>query len=230
MMEEVERNIGYEFKNKELLRQALTHSSATEGREPDNERLEFLGDSVLSLIVAHRLYLEHPQMDEGDMTLMRARIVETNSLADAAKKLKLTEFFKIGGPLQDRAIPPRILSGLFEAVLGAIFLDGGLDCAEGFVVRHLGSLFSAALSGSACKDYKSLLQEWTQRNFNGRPSYKTVAEKGPPHSRLFEVSVSLMDEILGIGSGKSKKEAEQAAAKEALLKLNKIGMGRISSE
>jgi ribonuclease-3 len=221
-MEEIERRIGYEFRDKNLLDSALTHSSVGEGRKKvtNNERLEFLGDSVLSLIIAQELYLKEPQLDEGDMTLIRALVVETNALADAMRKIALENFFKVGKHLSKNGLPPRILAGFFEAILGAVYLDGGFASAQEFLKRHLSDRLSDALLRSVRKDYKSLLQEWAQRNLFPNPTYKTLAEEGPQHSKTFKVSVELNGRLLGIGSGRSKKEAEQSAAKEALLSLN----------
>lgn len=216
-MNEVEKVIGYRFKNKSLLNEALTHSSLNEGIS--NERLEFLGDAVLSLIIAEKLYREHPDMDEGDMTLLRALVVEMGSLAEALRNMNIEGSLKVGRQMRTGELPTRVLAGFFEALLGSVYLDGGLDEASSFVERHLGGILEEALERDLKKDYKSLLQERTQRIFGSNPSYRVVEERGPQHSKWFRVCVEIDGKAFGYGEGRSKKEAEQSAAKEALSSL-----------
>jgi len=216
-MNGIESVIGYSFREKSLLKEALTHSSASE--KESNERLEFLGDAVLSLLVAERLYREQPDMDEGDMTLVRTLVVEMNALAGAAKRMGVDKFIRIGKQMRKDELPPRVLAGLFEALLGAVYLDGGLEEASAFVERHLGATIKDALERDLKKDYKSLLQEWAHRNFGSNPFYRLVAESGPEHSKSFRVRVEIDGKVFGYGEGKSKKEAEQRAAQQTLSSL-----------
>lgn len=213
-MNDIESVIGYGFRDESLLGEALTHSSAND--VVSNERLEFLGDAVLSLLVAEQLYRNHPEMDEGDMTLVRTLVVGMNTLADAVKRMGAEKFLRVGKQMRKTEIPPRVLAGLFEALLGAIYLDGGLGEASAFIERCLGEVIRDAVKRDLKKDYKSLLQEWAHRNFGSNPFYRLVAESGPEHSKSFRVRVEIDGKVFGYGEGKSKKEAEQQAAQKTL--------------
>jgi ribonuclease-3 len=218
-MDRLEENLGYEFKRKALLKTALTHSSwANENKKsgaPCNERLEFLGDSVLGFIVAEFLYNHQPEMPEGQMTRTRAELVCERSLMSAAGVLELGSFLKLGrgeelGGGRER---PSILADAFEAVVAAVFLDGGLEPAKTMVTRFI--LSGHIKADAAGCDYKTLLQELVQRKSGRTLSYHLTGEAGPDHMKLFTVEVQLNGEVRGEGSGKSKKEAEQAAARVA---------------
>ena len=214
-MKQLEKNIGYHFKNKELLRTAVTHSSyANENRGglAYNERLEFLGDAVLQLITSEKLFTENPDMPEGRMSKQRAALVCEDALAGYSAEINLGEFMLLGKGEEATGgrHRPSILADAFEAVTGAIFLDGGMENAKKFVLHFLDA---AHLS---LKDYKTLLQELIQKNPGERLSYVVTGESGPDHDKVFNVEVHLNSNVIGKGTGKSKKQAEQAAAKEAL--------------
>ena len=214
-MKQLEKNIGYHFRNKDLLRTALTHSSyanESRGNMAYNERLEFLGDAVLQLVTSEKLFKENPDMPEGRMSKQRAALVCEDALAGYSAEIHLGEFLLLGKGEEATGgrQRPSILADAFEAVTGAIFLDGGMDNAKKFV-RHF--LDAAHLS---LKDYKTLLQEIIQKNPGERLSYVVTGESGPDHDKVFNVEVRLNSNIIGRGTGKSKKQAEQAAAKEAL--------------
>ncbi|MBQ7903431.1 MAG: ribonuclease III [Oscillospiraceae bacterium] len=214
-MKQLEKNIGYHFKDKELLRTAVTHSSyanESRGNMAYNERLEFLGDAVLQLITSEKLFRENPDMPEGRMSKQRAALVCEDALAGYSAEIHLGDFLLLGKGEEATGgrQRPSILADAFEAVTGAIFLDGGMDNAKKFV-RHF--LDAAHLS---LKDYKTLLQEIIQKNPGERLSYVVTGESGPDHDKVFDVEVHLNSNIIGRGTGKSKKQAEQAAAKEAL--------------
>ncbi|NLL45396.1 MAG: ribonuclease III [Clostridiales bacterium] len=220
-MTSLEKSIGYCFKNKELLQTALTHSSyANENRisgSRHNERLEFLGDSVLGMAVAFYLYSENPELPEGEMTRLRAELVCEQSLFQAAKSLGLGEYLRLGkgeesGGGRER---PSILADAVEALLAAIFLDGGKVEADNFVRRFLVSPILVK-GKKTSSDYKTTLQEIIQRKSGNQLSYGIISESGPDHSKSFVAEVLLNGKRIGTGSGKSKKEAEQAAAKNAL--------------
>lgn len=214
-MKQLEKNIGYHFRDKNLLKTAVTHSSfANENRGglAYNERLEFLGDAVLQLITSEKLFKENPDMPEGRMSKQRAALVCEDALAGYSKEIHLGDFMLLGKGEEATGgrNRPSILADAFEALIGAIFLDGGMDNAKRFVLHFLDA---AHLS---LKDYKTLLQEIIQKNPGERLSYVTTGESGPDHDKMFNVEVHLNSNVIGKGTGKSKKQAEQAAAKEAL--------------
>lgn len=207
---------GYTFKNEGLLKTALSHSSyANEHKTKSNERLEFLGDSVLSIIVSEYLFSRFPDIDEGELTKMRASLVCEKSLAGFSEQIGLPDMLLLGrGEMAMGGNKrPSIVSDAFEAVLAAIYLDGGMKAAKKFVLRfmpkkHIGGSF---------KDYKTALQEVIQKNPEEQLSYCLIAESGPEHDKQFTVEVHLNSNVIGVGVGHSKKNAEQMAAKEALL-------------
>jgi len=219
-MKALEENLGYKFKNIDLLINALTHSSyANEARNgiTSNERLEFLGDSVLSLIVSDYIFKEYPHTPEGELTKLRASLVCEKSLCSFSRELNIGNFLRLGkgeekGGGRDRV---SILADAFEALLAAVYLDGGFNVAEkivmNFVLREL-----KHTSEDAFKDYKTALQEIIQRNPEEYVTYILTGESGPDHDKVFEMEVHLNSNVIGKGTGKSKKEAEQMAAKQAL--------------
>ena len=214
-MKQLEKNIGYHFRDKNLLKAAVTHSSyANENRGglAYNERLEFLGDAVLQLITSEKLFKENPDMPEGRMSKQRAALVCEDALAGYSREINLGDFMLLGKGEEATGgrNRPSILADAFEALTGAIFLDGGMDNAKRFVRRFLD------VAHTSLKDYKTLLQEIIQKNPGERLSYVVTGESGPDHDKVFNVEVHLNSNVIGKGTGKSKKQAEQAAAKEAL--------------
>ncbi|HZK39016.1 MAG TPA: ribonuclease III [Clostridia bacterium] len=217
-LKSLQDNIGYRFKKEELLIRALSHSSFVNERQnggKSNERLEFLGDSVLGFITAEYFYLNYAKMPEGELTKLRAATVCESSLYDFAKELDLGNFLYLGrGETvtggNDR---PSILADAFEALLAAIYLDGGLVAAKRFAQRFIKDACNKA---DAFKDYKTILQEVIQKNPEENVEYVLTDENGPDHNKSFTVEVHLNSNVIGQGTGKSKKLAEQEAAKEAL--------------
>ena len=214
-MKVFENNIQYTFKNRKLLELALTHSSyANESKVHTeyNERLEFLGDAVLQLVTSEKLYREHPNMPEGKMSKQRAALVCEDALATYSKQIDLGAFLFLGKGEENTGgrERPSILADAFEALIGAIFLDGGINNAKKFILRFLDD------KDLHLKDFKTLLQEIIQKNPGERLSYVVVGEEGPDHDKNFTVEVKLNSNPIGKGFGKSKKAAEQQAAKEAL--------------
>ena len=214
-MKVFENNIQYTFKDISLLELALTHSSyANESKVQMayNERLEFLGDAVLQLITSEKLYTENPDMPEGKMSKLRASLVCEDALAEYSKQIELGRFMLLGKGEDNTGgrERPSVLADAFEALIGAIFLDGGIEPAKKFVRRFLDDAHLMV------KDYKTLLQEIIQKNPGERLSYVVVGESGPDHDKCFTVEVRLNSNSIGTGTGKSKKQAEQQAAKEAL--------------
>ncbi|MCX7714312.1 MAG: ribonuclease III [Clostridia bacterium] len=218
-MKNFEEKIGYRFHNRAILETAITHSSyANEKKKESNERLEFLGDSVLSLIVSNYLYKNLSDTNEGDLTKIRASLVCEQSLAELAKGIGVGEYIKLGkGEEQTGGRGrPSVLSDAFEAILAAIYLDGGINIAEKWLIGLMDEKLKQALSGEIYHDYKSMLQEAVQRGNIGKVTYTTIKETGPDHNKYFEVEVCIDGEAVSIGTGQSKKEAEQNAAKNAL--------------
>lgn len=217
-----EEKIGYTFKNKELLKTALTHSSyANENKLPhDNERLEFLGDSVLGFVTAEYLFEEYKSRPEGVLTKLRAAVVCEKSLFRFSEKISLGEFILIGRGEEHTGgrNRPSILSDAFEAVIAAMYLDGGMDVVKPYILSFIKE---AVKREASFKDNKSLLQEEIQRTKGNVLSYEETGESGPDHDKRFTFVVKLNGEIVGSGEGRSKKEAEQAAAGDALLNLKK---------
>ncbi len=219
-MKALENNLQYTFKNKSLLENALTHSSyANEARNGilSNERLEFLGDSVLSIIVADYIYKNFPNQPEGELTKLRASLVCEKSLCGFSRELDLGKYLLLGkgedkGGGRER---DSILADAFEAVLAAMYLDGGMEIARKHVMRFILSELSHT-DDEVFKDYKTALQEIIQRNPEESVAYILVGEEGPDHNKVFEVEVRLNSNTIGKGKGKSKKQAEQMAAKQAL--------------
>ena len=223
-MKTLEERLGYSFQNRTLLENALTHSSyANEHRDagmPSNERLEFLGDSVLGMVVADHLYREHPNMPEGELTRTRAAMVCEDSLVEVARALDLGRYLRLGkgedaGGGRER---PSILADATEAVIAAIYLDGGIAQARR-TIRAL--ILGNEEELSASRDYKTALQELIQKESGSKLTYRLVAETGPDHAKCFTMEVDLNGTVVGAGEGRTKKAAEQAAAKAAIAALKK---------
>ena len=224
-MKELEKKLNYTFKNSELLKNALTHSSyANENRAEgisSNERLEFLGDSVLGFVTAKHLYSMQPTLSEGKMTRLRAELVCEQSLYGVALDLDLGRYLRMGHGEEKNGGRQRasLLADATEAVIAAIFLDGGIEAAVSFVERMV--LSPEAVKAHHASDYKTELQELVQRKPDQQLKYTDAGESGPDHDKVFLSEVSLNGELIGRGSGRTKKEAEQAAACRALERLNK---------
>lgn len=219
-MEQLEKNLKYTFKNKELLKNALAHSSYAnekKGEITSNERLEFLGDSVLSIIVSEHIYKNFPNLPEGQLTRIRASLVCEKTLCTFSKQLEVGDYLLLGKGERANggAHRPSILADAFEAILAAIYLDGGMEPAKKHVLRFVQSELSH-LENENFKDYKTELQEIIQRNPEEKLTYVLTGESGPDHDKCFTVEVHLNSNVIGEGSGHSKKNAEQAAAKKAL--------------
>lgn len=216
-MTEFERVIGYEYKNPSYLQEALTHSSYVNGRSSSNERLEFLGDSVLSVVVSKYLF-ESLDVPEGKLTKIRSRLVCEDSLYEFAKKIDLGSNIKLGKGEENTGGRDRrsILADAFEALIASIYLDGGLECAREFIMKFIPSVEVLKSGKLVMGDYKTVLQEIIQQNPEEHIVYKISDEQGAAHNKVFTANVLLNGQVIGTGCGKSKKEAEQAAAKEAL--------------
>lgn len=219
---DLEKNLGTKFKNKKLLIQALTHRSfLNEANQPDiesNERLEFLGDTILSFIISEWLFKQFPDYLEGDLTNIRSNLVRTASLTKIAQRLKIGNYLLLskGGKESGGQKNPTLLANALEAVIGAIFLDQDLKTVKKFIRNNFSSALESLIRLGGLKDSKSLLQEKIQSETNFSPVYKTIKEEGPDHNKTFTVGVFLNNKLLATGVGKSKQQAEEEAAKIAL--------------
>ncbi len=223
-MKSLEEKLGYTFRDQSLLENALTHSSCaneSKGRLQSNERLEFLGDSILGMVVAEHLYRNHPDLPEGELTRTRAALVCEESLVEVARDLGLGDYLKLGkgeeaGGGRTR---PSIRADAVEAVLAAVYLDGGIGSARKIIQKYI---LSREIEGlNATRDYKTALQELVQRESGQVLKYQLTGSEGPDHDKRFFVEVQLNGSPVGSGQGHSKKEAEQMAAKAAIAKLKK---------
>jgi len=209
--------IGYLFNDPSLLERALTHPSSTAEEDRDNERMEFLGDSVVNLCVAQALYERHPDWTEGDLTQVKSSVVSTTGLARAAESLGLRDVGRFGKGLpQHEPLPPSVYANLFEAVAAAVYLDGGMESARSFVLRILGPEMRSVAETGGEPNCKSLLQHVAQKNFGVTPHYRLVGSSGPDHDKVFEICAHVGSRAFPQGTGRSKKEAEQTAARRAL--------------
>ncbi len=218
----------YQFRDQDLYKLALTHSSYGNEKKykntQNNERLEFLGDSVLSIIVSNYLYRNYPQLSEGELTKIRAGVVCESALAKLARQIHLGDLLYLGHGEECSGGRDRdsILADAFEAHLGAMFLDGGMEIATKWLLELIVPLIESTRHGHEVnKDYKTALQEFSQKGTSGKITYETISEEGPDHDKVFCVCVFMDNRPMAKGSGHSKKEAEQMAAKEALEMLQK---------
>jgi ribonuclease-3 len=228
-MVELEEAIGYSFTKRDLLVRALSHRSFTnevDGATADNQRLEFLGDAVLGLVTARKLFDQFPEVQEGPLSATQSGLVNEDALAEVARRIDLGRFVRLGRgeDLSGGRAKPSLLSDAYEAVLAAVYLDGGLGAAELVISRLQGNdILTCKPARSAPEDYKSKLQKQVQREKTTRPVYTIVSETGPAHDRRFEAEVSVEGDALTRGIGRSKKEAEQRAAESALALLEHSG-------
>jgi ribonuclease-3 len=224
----IEQRLGYRFVDRELLALAFVHRSfVNENRDilsEHNERLEFLGDSVLGLVIADYLYRYLPGTPEGELSHLRSRLVEASCCVAYLEQLKVEEFLLLGKG--ERRNPGRgrdsIVADLFESLVGAIYLDGGLDAVQPFIFQNFSSIIQGILAQPS-RNWKAELQDYSQKRYHVAPVYTIVDEDGPDHRKTFEVEVSIKQQAMGRGKGSSKKEAQQQAASDALKKLEAAG-------
>lgn len=220
-LKSVEKLLGVEFKEKIHLLTAITHRSYLnehrDAKQAHNERTEFLGDAVLELVVTDFLFKKYPEKPEGDLTAVRAALVNTVSLADASTKLGVNDYLLMSkGEAKDTGRARQyILANAFEALIGALYLDQGYNVAKMFIAEHLFPKTEEIVEKNLWQDPKSRFQELAQENTNITPTYKTLSQEGPDHDRLFTVGVFLKEELIAEGKGRAKQEAEQEAARKA---------------
>lgn len=226
-IEQIEKNIGYTFNNKSLLLTALTHTSyAYEKKVQSNEKLEFLGDSILEFVSSEYLFKTYPNLKEGEMTKVRAAVVCEDSLQKIAINHDFSDFLNLGKSEKNgrKEVRAAILADSVEAVIAAIYLDGGIEPAKKFIINNLIEPIALATKHIGQKDYKTVLQEILQRHGNVNIEYNIVYEKGPDHDKVFGAEVIFNNKKLAVGEGKSKKLAEMEAAKHALDIIKREGV------
>jgi ribonuclease-3 len=212
--------LDYRFKDEMFLREALTHASGADHRLVSNERLEFLGDAILGAIVCELLFLKFPEYLEGDMTRVKSVVVSRHTCAKISRKLGFEEFLVLGkGMGSQEETPSSVLADVFESLIGAIYLDGGMEAAKRFIVQHIEAEIDLAVGGHGGVNYKSNLQQVAQRQFGETPTYLLLDEKGPDHSKCFKISAQIGRQRYAPAWGRNKKDAEQRAAMNALSEL-----------
>jgi ribonuclease-3 len=219
-LERCERVLGYRFRNPALLRGALTHASGADHRLASNERLEFLGDAILGAVICEQLYREFPESLEGGLTRIKSIVVSRRTCAKVSRRLGLDEFLVLGkGMGTPDQTPDSVLSDVFESLVGAIYLDGGMDAAAPFIRRHLDPEIAEAAADDRGQNYKSILQQASQRQFGETPTYLLLDEKGPDHSKCFKMAAAIGPRRFAAAWGPNKKDAEQRAARNALAEI-----------
>lgn len=221
--ERIQRMLDYQFKDIRYLKEAFLHSSIADDRLRSNERMEFLGDSVLSLIICKTLFTRFPHYQEGDLTKIKSRLVSRKTCSEVANEMGLPQYIRVGkGMDQTRAMTGSIAAAILESVIGAIYLDGGMDPAERFILKLYDPLIAEADAEQHQENYKSLLQQYCQQEYSCTPHYELLDEKGPDHNKCFEVAVVVRHRRFPSAWGVTKKEAEQKAAFHAAVELGVI--------
>lgn len=220
--EHAEKVLGYQFKNPQLLKEALTHSSIADNRLDSNERMEFLGDAVLDLIICEALYLKFPEYQEGDLTKVKSAVVSRRTCAEVSNETGLTDLLIIGKGISSRnAMPSSLAAAVYESIVAAIYLDGGFEVVKQYVLRTMTPKLEVIASNNHQQNYKAVLQQHAQKTLGATPLYELLDEKGPDHSKCFEVCVTVDGRRFTSAWGPNKKMAEQKAA---LLALEDLGV------
>ncbi|MFA9477969.1 ribonuclease III [Phycisphaerales bacterium AB-hyl4] len=228
MIDQIEDCLGYRFKDESLLTEALTHASIAGDRLQSNERLEFLGDAILGFVVCEYLFKNFPELLEGELTKIKSSVVSRRVCAKVSLKLKLAEMLNLGKGMAGRGnLPSSIAAAVLESIIGAIYLDGGLEPASRFIIETMQEYIDEAANSAHQHNFKSVLQQHAQKHLPANPSYALLDEKGPDHAKCFEVCVELAGRRFSSAWANSKKEAEQKAA---LLALNELGLADIDEE
>lgn len=219
-LELCEQKLGYQFRDRSLLHAALTHASGAQHRLASNERLEFLGDAILGAIVCELLFHRFPEYLEGDLTKIKSVVVSRQSCAKISQRLELQQFLIVGkGMAATHEVPPSLLADVFESLLAAIYLDGGMPAARQFINTYMEPEIELVAAGQLGGNYKSLLQQLAQRQFGRTPTYQVLDEKGPDHAKCFKICALVGGQTYQAAWGRNKKEAEQRAASNALAEM-----------
>jgi ribonuclease-3 len=221
VLEECQKALNYRFQDPKLLRGALTHASGADTRLASNERMEFLGDAVLGLVVCEQLYERFPEYQEGDLTKIKSAVVSRRACTRISRDLNLGDFLFLGKGMHLHAsVPASLLADVFESLVAAIYLDGGLESAREFILRHMMPEIEREAAGAHGSNFKSLLQQEAQREFGATPRYDLLDEQGPDHHKCFKVAAVIGKHPYPAAWGQTKKDAEQKAAMNALAKIH----------
>jgi ribonuclease III len=221
VLEDCQQVIGYQFRQPDLLRAALTHTSGADTRLGSNERLEFLGDAVLGLVTCEQLYLLFPDYEEGDLTKVKSAVVSRRTCARISRLLNLDQFLFMGKGIHVQGvIPSNLMADVFESLVAAIYLDGGLEPAKKFILHYINPEIEQIAEAAHAGNHKSVLQQLAQRDYGETPLYELLDEKGPDHSKCFKISAVIGKYRHAAAWGRNKKEAEQKAAMNALAEIN----------
>ena len=222
-LEAVQSILGYRFTTPGLLASSLTHASIAESRLQSNERLEFLGDAILGLIICEELYHRFPEALEGELTRIKSVVVSRETCGHVAERLNLVPHLRVGkGIIEATVMPASLAACAYEAIVGALYLDGGLQVARRFILDHMTEEIDRVIAGEHRLNYKSILQQHAQRDLGATPTYEILDEKGPDHAKAFEIAVVIRGRRYPSAWGPSKKAAEQQAALEALRVLGQL--------
>jgi ribonuclease-3 len=222
-LHQIEQILKHEFSDQAVLAKAFTHSSSVDNRLESNERLEFLGDAVLSIVICQALYEKFLEYPEGELTKMKSMLVSRGTCAHVARRLGLPKYLVVGkGMVSHKAFPTSLAAGLLEAVIAAVYVDSGFEAARDFILTNFATLIEQIDSEEAHGNYKSLLQQHAQEQFSAAPVYVLLDEKGPDHNKCFESEVVIDQRHFPSAWGANKKEAEQKAAYNALLELGVV--------
>ena len=221
IFERCEDILGYKFKDRELLQLALTHASGANTRLASNERLEFLGDAILGVVICEQLYKQFPEYLEGDLTKIKSMVVSGETCAKISTALGIDQLLFLGkGMVGKASLPMSVAGAVFESIVAAVYLDGGIVSARDLVLTHMRSVILEVASSENHRNYKSQLQQYAQQEVNSPLAYELLDEQGPDHSKCFEICAKLAGRRFNSAWGASKKEAEQKAARNALLELD----------
>lgn len=216
-----EDRIGYTFRDPQKLKESLTHASGANHRLGSNERMEFLGDAILGFVICELLFEQFPNLLEGDLTKIKSVVVSRMTCAKVSDELQLEEFLILGkGMSVNKRVPRSVLADVFESMIAAIYLDGGIEPVRRFITEHMQPEIDRAATGDSDDNYKSLLQQMSQRDFNATPTYRLINERGPDHNKSFYVSAFIAGRDYPPAWGRNKKEAEQRAACNALAAIS----------
>ncbi len=223
LIDSAEQLIGYKFNDRSLLETALTHASVANSRLESNERLEFLGDAILGMVVVHDLYERYPDLLEGEMTKIKSSVVSRQTCAKISQQTGLCEVIVTGkGMDRPGGVPRSVAAAAFESIIGAVYLDGGIESARHYIIGNAIEHIEEAFANEHQDNFKSMLQQYAQRKWSTTPDYRLLDEKGPDHSKCFEVAVVIDGRHFPSAWGVNKKEAEQDAAYKALVQLGLI--------
>lgn len=217
--ERCQQLIGYRFRDPSLVASALTHASVASSRTCSNERMEFLGDAILGMVVCEQIFRAYPEYLEGELTKIKSVVVSRRVCAKLSKKLGLEACLHVGRGMMRHGMPRSLLSDVFEAIVAAVYLDGGMEAAREFILSHVEPEIRMAAEGQSGGNFKSLLQQMAQGDLKGTPVYRLVGESGPDHSKYFEVAAEISGKRFTSAWGRNKKEAEQRAAGNALAEM-----------